>query len=226
MNLQQYKEGKQAEYAAFAEAVARILKMAILVYDENIHLPPIQHRAKEAGSLEKKIANRNADPDKTKTVDLENLEGGIKDLAGVRVVFYTNGDVNRFRQSRIIWENFDVDQESTKDHHPDPKDGEKANQFRSVNFVVRLKDSRIALSEYARFKGMRCEIQIQTILNHAWSETAHDIIYKGLILPGYGNRLRERLQQQLNHIMLKYLLPAGNEFQLVWDAHQRLSTPE
>lgn len=222
MNLQQYKEGMQTDYAAFADAVARILKMAIRAYDENFHLPPIQRRAKDVESLEKKIADRNSDPEISNKIDPENIEVGVKDLAGVRVVFYTDGDVERFLQSRIIWDNFDVDQDNTKYHYPDPKDGESANQFRSANIVVRLKESRIALSEYARFKGMRCEIQVQTILNHAWSETAHDITYKGLKLPGYGNRLRERLQKQLNDIMLKYLVPAGHEFQLVWNAHQRL----
>lgn len=222
MNLQQYKERKQADYAVFAEAVARILRMAIQVFNEDIHIPPIQHRAKDPVSLEKKIADRNANPENRAKIDPESIEDGVKDLAGVRVVFYTNGDVERFLQSGIIADNFDIDQDNTKYHHPDPKDGESANQFRSANIVVRLKESRVTLSEYARFSGMRCEIQVQTILNHAWSETAHDITYKGLRLPGYGNRLRERLQKQLNDIMLKYLVPAGHEFQLVWDAYQRL----
>jgi hypothetical protein len=47
------------------------------------------------------------------------------------------------------------------------------------------------LPEYARFAGLHCEIQVQTILNHAWSETSHDIIYKDNLGPGFGKRALE-----------------------------------
>ena len=33
-------------------------------------------------------------------------------------------------------------------------------------------------AEYQKYKGLKCEIQILTILFHAWSEVEHDIIYK------------------------------------------------
>ena len=78
-----------------------------------------------------------------------------------------------------------------------------------------MNEERAKLPEYAKFKGMRCEIQIQTILNHAWSETSHDIIYKDKPRDCFGSKARESITHRFNQIMDKYLLPAGYEFQRV-----------
>jgi hypothetical protein len=69
MNFQQFKEGKWADYAAMADAVARILELAIPEYDEKIRFQPIQRRAKGHSSLLKKIEDRNTDPKITKKID-------------------------------------------------------------------------------------------------------------------------------------------------------------
>lgn len=99
-------------------------------------------------------------------------------ISRARGVLYTNSDVSRFRSSGIVRDNFDVDWDKTKIHHP-PADAKQASElFISDNYVVKLKDERIALPAYAQFAGMWCEIQVQTTLNYAWSEMAHDTIYK------------------------------------------------
>ena len=85
-----------------------------------------------------------------------------------------------------------------------------------------MKEERAKLPEYAKFKGMRCEIQIQTILNHAWSETSHDIIYKDKPRDGFGTKAMESISSRFNQIMDKYLLPAGYEFQRVQHDYERL----
>jgi len=36
----------------------------------------------------------------------------------------------------------------------------------------------LKLSEYALFDKMKCEIQVRTILQHAWAEIEHDLVYK------------------------------------------------
>ena len=75
--------------------------------------------------------------------------------------------------------------------------------------------TRSALAEYAKFKGLRCEIQIQTILIHAWAETSHDITYKRFVGKGFGQRAMASIEARLNKIMDEYLLPAGHEFRKV-----------
>ena len=65
-------------------------------------------------------------------------------------------------------------------------------------------------------------MQVHTILNHAWSETSHDIAYKNEPREGFGNKAMEEINNRLNRIMDKYLLPAGYEFQRVQHDYERL----
>ncbi len=44
--------------------------------------------------------------------------------------------------------------------------------------VAEIKDDRIILPEYQKFKDKKFEIQIRTILQHAWAEIEHDRDYK------------------------------------------------
>ena len=58
-------------------------------------------------------------------------------------------------------------------------------------------------------------MQIQTILDHAWAETSHDIVYHPAPLQGFGTKHFEGIKKRLEKIMNQYLLPAGYEFQKV-----------
>jgi len=215
MDFETYARSKFADYAALAETVAAILQAAIDAYPEKLRLQQLQKRAKNPKSLRKKLEDRAK-------LTTPSLEDEIKDLAGCRLIFYTNSDVSHFGQSGIVQDNFDVDWDRTKIHHPVPGHTEAANLFISSNYVVTLKANRTALPEYARFSGLRCEIQVQTTLNHAWSEMEHDIIYKKPMLAGFGGKLFETIEQRLQNIMKTHLLPAGYEFQKALDDHERL----
>ncbi len=215
MDFETYARSKHADYALLADTVAAILRAAIHAYPQTLRLQQVQQRAKDPDSLRKKLENRGI----ATTTWLEN---DIKDLAGCRLIFYTNSDVARFLHSGIIQDNFDVDWDRTKIHHPVPGQTEPDNLFISNNYVVRLKADRTALPEYAHFAGLWCEVQVQTTLNHAWSEMAHDMIYKKPVLHGFGGKLFEAIEQRLQTIMKLHLLPAGYEFQKVLDDHERL----
>jgi ppGpp synthetase/RelA/SpoT-type nucleotidyltranferase len=180
-----------------------------------IRLQQLQKRAKNPESLRKKLDDRSK-------LATTSLEDDIKDLAGCRLIFHTNSDVSRFLHSGIIQDNFDVDWDRTKIHHPVPGQTEPANLFISSNYVLTLKANRRAPAEYARFSGLRCEVQVQTTLNHAWSEMEHDIIYKKPVLVGFGGKLFEAIEQRLQNIMKAHLLPAGYEFKKTLDDYERL----
>lgn len=81
---------------------------------------------------------------------------------------------------------------------------------------MKLKPDRTALPEYARFNDLCCEVQVQTTLNHAWSEMEHDIIYKKPVLHGFGGKLFEAIEHRLQKIMKAHLLPAGYDFRKCW----------
>lgn len=58
---------------------------------------------------------------------------------------------------------------------------------------------------------MKCEIQIQTILNHAWAEMAHDTIYKAPILGNFGGKAFDDIESRMRKIARKYLVPAYSQ---------------
>lgn len=89
--------------------------------------------------------------------------------------------------------------------------------------MVKLKDDRAALPEYAHLKGLWCEVQVQTTLNHAWAEMAHDTIYKRPDVDGFGKQSLAAIETRMNTIMRKYLMPAGYEFQKVVHDAERLA---
>ena len=125
-------------------------------------------------------------------------------------------------QTGIIRDNFDIDWDRTKIHYPIPGKSDPNDLFISSNLIVSLKLDRTKLPEYARFAGLMCEVQIQTTLNHAWSEMVHDILYNKPKLTGFGGKLFEAIEQRFQRIMKTHLLPAGYEFQKALDDYERL----
>ena len=50
--------------------------------------------------------------------------------------------------------------------------------YRSVHFVCDLGAQRSGLPEFKDLGGLKFEIQVRTVLQHAWAELAHDRNYK------------------------------------------------
>lgn len=213
MNFEEYERDGQTTYALLTVTIAAILKAAVRV-EGGYRLQQVNKRAKQPASLRKKLQRREIEATTT-------LENDIKDLAGCRMIFYTNSDVTRFVNSRIIEQNFEVLE--VKLHHPQRETEDAVDLYISNHYLVALRPERIALPEYARFAGMRCEIQIQTILNHAWAEMAHDTIYKAPTLNDFGGGAFDGIKSRLQKIARKYLLPAGYEFQKIAHDFQRLA---
>ncbi|MCP4407297.1 MAG: RelA/SpoT domain-containing protein [Gammaproteobacteria bacterium] len=213
MNLNDYEKKYFSIYEAFAKTVRFIFEKALLSTN---NLPPpqsVQCRAKGIESLRHRLSEAGK-------LDTQTLELDRRDLAGARLIFYTNNDVDRFLASPLIRENFEIEEDSTKIHHPTPEN--KGTRYRAVHYTVRLREDRTRLPEYARFAGLRCEIQVQTILNHAWSETSHDIIYKDKLGDGYGGKAMKGIARRFERIMDKYLIPAGFEIQKAQQEYERV----
>jgi ppGpp synthetase/RelA/SpoT-type nucleotidyltranferase len=50
--------------------------------------------------------------------------------------------------------------------------------YRTIHLVVSLSNTRTILPEYSEFDDLKFEIQLRTILEHAWAEIEHDRNYK------------------------------------------------
>jgi ppGpp synthetase/RelA/SpoT-type nucleotidyltranferase len=215
MNYEQFIGGERAKFEAFSQTVASIIQAAIDDSSETFRLQQITARAKTPVSLHRKLTER-------KLLQSENIEAELKDLAGCRLVFYTNADVDRFLQSRLIFENFNIDFDGSNFHHAVGKDRSADELYFAIHYLVSLKPDRLALPEFRKFAGMRCEVQIQTILNHAWAETSHDILYHRPSIKGFGTKQFQDIEKRLVKIMNEFLLPAGYEFQKVQYDFDRL----
>jgi ppGpp synthetase/RelA/SpoT-type nucleotidyltranferase len=213
MNFDAYEKKYEALYAEFAETIKLILEKAIAAADGMPRPQSVQCRAKSAVSLKPKLSARGL-------LESDSIEAEIRDLAGARLIFYTNTDVDRFLNSRLIPENFQIDRGATRIHHPTKEN--EGRRYQAIHYTVSMSEDRAKLPEYAKFKGLRCEIQIHTILNHAWSETSHDILYKDKPREGFGTKAMESIASRFTQIMDKYLLPAGYEFQRVQHDYERL----
>ena len=213
MSLDEYQNKHFPVYEAFANTVRFILEQALQTTSGLPRPQSIQSRAKSVESVRRRLAESGR-------VDTAALEMERRDLAGVRLIFYTNNDVDRFLASPLVRDNFEIEEDSTKIHHPTPE--KEGTRYRAIHYTVRLREDRTRLPEYRRFAGMRCEIQVQTILNHAWSETSHDIIYKGNLRDGYGGRAMKAITRRFERIMDEYLKPAGFEIQKAQQEYERV----
>ena len=83
MNFDEYEKKYQTRYADFAGIVSNILEKAINGAEGVPRPQSIQYRAKEASHLKPKLDARGLS-------DSSCIEDEIKDLAGVRLIFYTN----------------------------------------------------------------------------------------------------------------------------------------
>lgn len=215
MDFDEYRLRGHAKYAAFVNAVRQVLAAAMKAHEMAPHA--ITGRAKDPASLEKKLQDRNIDPKSA-------IDAQLKDLAGARVILLTNGQVQRFIGSGIIHDNFDVI--SVNVHHAVPGTETETALFSSTNYFVQLKSDRLALPEYAPFAGLKAEIQIQTLLNHAWAEMNHDTFYKAPEFRHVDRAQFDRIKKRMDAVMREHLLPAGHDFDKVAKDFEMLTKAE
>jgi ppGpp synthetase/RelA/SpoT-type nucleotidyltranferase len=98
----------------------------------------------------------------------------ITDLAGIRIITYFEPDVNQI--ASIIEDEFEIQWSDSEDKRSllDPD----RFGYSSVHYIASFSEVRCALTEYRHFAGFRFEVQIRSILQHAWAEIEHDLGYK------------------------------------------------
>jgi putative GTP pyrophosphokinase len=162
-----------------------------LIKEDGIQIHQLNGRLKERASIEGKI-----DRKQDKYASLED----ITDVVGVRIITYLESDVDRVAD--LIIREFDIDSNNSID-----KRKLKSNQFgyRSLHYVVSCKKERVKLVEYKKFENKKFEIQVRSILQHAWAEIEHDLGYKGIIsIPEDYKRSFNRLAALLESADLEF----------------------
>ena len=199
-------QGREHLYADFARASFSILSTCIERAGIKVH--SIEHRAKSIESLgEKAQTPSEDDPNRPK---YDTPIDQITDLAGVRVITYFLSSKSRIDE--IIGTEFDVVERTDK---TEMLRQEERLGYHSVHYLVRLRPNRHRLPEYRRFAGLLAEVQVRTVLQHAWAEIEHDIQYKAsTALP---REIRRRFMTLAGLLEI-----ADREFQAIQDDSHRL----
>jgi putative GTP pyrophosphokinase len=98
----------------------------------------------------------------------------ITDLAGLRVITYFADDVESV--GSLISGKFEVVEAHSSNKRDLLADGEFG--YLSLHYVVRLTPEQARLVEYEQSSELLAEVQVRSILQHAWAEIEHDLGYK------------------------------------------------
>ncbi|MBF0435772.1 MAG: RelA/SpoT domain-containing protein [Magnetococcales bacterium] len=169
-----------------------LLRMATFVEDiltySRLEVYDIAGRVKSLDSLKRKLAS----DDIGSIVSVKE----INDLIGLRIVVYCANEV--LPVVRAVRERFKVL------HSLEPKlildKNPSFSGYPMTTLVVELPEHRLEFLEYERYSGYKIEVQICTIMQHAWEKTETYLGYKHKLFPN--EKLREF--SQLAYILELY----------------------
>jgi ppGpp synthetase/RelA/SpoT-type nucleotidyltranferase len=160
----------QPKYNALASEIHRSLTHSFQDNHSDCKIHKIEFRVKEVESFKKKCKRTSTDGTPKYKDPIQN----ITDLAGVRVILFFPDDIAEICD--FIEENFNVTEK--RDVGEDRFVTSGSFGYNSIHYLINLKEDWLKLPHYINYRNMTCEIQVRTILQHAWAEMEHDIQYK------------------------------------------------
>lgn len=183
--LEQYKTLRPL-YEEIAEVIPEKIKEFFA--ESGVVVAAIEHRVKEEKSLAGKLM----------------LKGGkyqsiydITDIVGMRVITFYIDDVDKV--ASVLERMFDIDWDNSIDKR-------KAHEidsfgYLSLHYICRIPESAYTDPKHPELNKIRFEIQMRTLLQHAWSNMNHDTGYKsGVEIPRVYMRDMSRLAGMLELI--------------------------
>jgi ppGpp synthetase/RelA/SpoT-type nucleotidyltranferase len=169
------------------EAFLKNYKHEVDFYDEVAHLVQdkldqalqdagikavVSSRAKTPDRLRKKLYKRDL---KRHYQTFRDIDDDIIDLAGCRVALYMPADRDAVGQ---IIEKLFVPVRSPKSfpESSKPEEGDTLG-YTATHYLVRLRPETLRKKEL-RYADTQIEIQVASVLMHAWAEVTHDLLYK------------------------------------------------
>lgn len=143
-------------------------------------------RPKEAASFAGKLIKKNKYKDPLKEVT---------DLVGARVIVHLHSEVEAVCQ--WIRDTFEIDRANSGDKLKEL--GADKFGYRSVHYVVEMRADKPKNADLPpALIGLKAELQVRTIAQHAWSDIGHDRVYKAdCEIPDYWKRESNRISALL-----------------------------
>lgn len=173
--ISQFVARYRKEYDFYEQAC----RMTAQVLDSNLQSTGVRaivtSRAKNPSRLEVKVRQRSV---KTPYETVEQIYEDIVDLAGVRVALYFPAE--REEVGRVIRSLFILVSEPKEFPTPgQPSYKKRFSGYWATHYRVRLPETLLNESQ-KRYTEANVEIQVASVLMHAWSEVEHDLVYKPL----------------------------------------------
>ncbi|MCY7395987.1 MAG: DUF429 domain-containing protein [Nocardioides sp.] len=164
--VQEYAAGRDRLAAAAQEALGLVTE---LLDEAGINYLSVTGRAKTvasfAGKAERTVEGRALYPDPLRD---------ITDQIGIRVITYVQSDVVAVAElldsQVVVHDDRDMGRETAS---------EGRFGYASRHLLIALDAAREAA--YDALRGRVAQVQIRTVLQHAWAEFEHDIRYKGTV---------------------------------------------
>jgi ppGpp synthetase/RelA/SpoT-type nucleotidyltranferase len=159
--LNEYKDQYKL-YHEFGEALLEDINQKILKY-ERLNIQLVTGRLKDPTSLSLKVSSDS----KYQTLS------DVTDLVGLRVVTTYEDEIPFIIKQ--FEEAFKIDEKNTNSNA-----SKSESEFGYTSFHIVISNAKIeSFKSYEdRFKDLKAEIQVRTILQHAWAEISHKIDYK------------------------------------------------
>ncbi|MEN8671834.1 DUF429 domain-containing protein [Nocardioides sp.] len=111
----------------------------------------------------------------------------ITDQLGVRVITYVEDDVDAVAdllgEQVIVQDDRDMGQETAD---------EGRFGYASRHLMIALDAARESHPDFAHLSGRAAQVQVRTVLQHAWAEFEHDIRYKGTVPAAHAREFDRR----------------------------------
>lgn len=150
-------------YEEYTEKIRELIEA--LIKDSHLSVHLVQPRTKAVVNLAEKVTREGK--------HYQNLTQ-VTDLSGIRIICLYSDTVYEvaelIKHNFVILEPLSIDKIQALD--PD------RFGYVSLHYVVKLKDDRANLPEYQKLKDLLAEIQVRSILQHAWAEIEQGLGYK------------------------------------------------
>lgn len=153
---------ERASFAAAADEATTFVKEILAPLPIPIHV--VLGRAKTVSSLRGKLRRKQYPNPKT----------AVTDLIGLRVIAYFAGDIDRIAAQLRL--HLDISEQKCRDARKELD--EDRFGYRSVHLIARLRPSQARGIAVSHLQRRWFEIQVRSILDHAWSEIEHEVVYK------------------------------------------------